>query len=76
MNTRTKTQITWTTAALVLLPSALHAQAPIKVVLNGTPLSFAGTPPQQIKGSTLVPMRGIFEALGATVRFDKATQTV
>ncbi len=77
MNTQTKTQIIWSAAALALLaPAVGQAQAPIKVVLNGAPLSFAGTPPQQIKGSTLVPMRGIFEALGATVKFDKATQTV
>lgn len=74
MNTQTKTQITL--AALLALPIAAYAQAPIHVVLNGTPLTFAGTQAQQISGSTLVPMRGIFEALGATVRFDKATQTV
>ena len=74
MQQRTKTQIAL--AALTLLPLSSHAQAPIHVVLNGTPLVFTGTQARQIKGSTLVPMRGIFEALGATVRFDKATQTV
>lgn len=76
MNTRTKTQIAL--AALLALPVSSRAQtpAPIHVVLNGAPLTFTGTQAQQIKGSTLVPMRGIFEALGATVRFDKATQTV
>ncbi len=76
MNTRTKTQIAL--AALIALPVSLRAQAPapIHVVLNGAPLTFTGTQAQQIKGSTLVPMRGIFEALGATVKFDKVTQTV
>ncbi len=76
MKTRTKTQIAL--AALMALPASGQAQtpSPVHVVLNGASLTFAGTPPQQIKGSTLVPMRGIFEALGATVRFDKATQTV
>ncbi len=74
MHTRTKTQLAL--AALLAVPLAGHAQAPIHVVLNGTPLVFTGTQARQIKGSTLVPMRGIFEALGATVRFDKATQTV
>ena len=76
MNTRTITQIAF--AALMALPVTTQAQtpAPIHVVLNGAPLTFTGTQAQQIKGSTLVPMRGIFEALGATVRFDKATQTV
>ena len=73
-------------AALLVLPVSGHAQGaqaqpsvqppPIKVVLNGTLLAFTGTPPMQIKGSTLVPMRGIFEALGATVKFDKASLTV
>ncbi len=74
MNTRTKTQLAL--AALLATPLAVHAQAPIHVVLNGAPLLFTGTQAQQIKGSTLVPMRGIFEALGASVHFDKATQTV
>ena len=75
MNTQTKTQLALA-ALLMTLPLAGHAQAPIHVVLNGTPLVFTGTQARQIKGSTLVPMRGIFEALGATVHFDKATQTV
>lgn len=74
---KTQTQIALT-ALLAALPLSAAAQtpAPIKVVLNGAPLAFTGTPPMQIKGSTLVPMRGIFEALGATVRFDKASLTV
>jgi hypothetical protein len=78
IKTQTKTQIALMTAAFALLPTGSFAQAqsPIKVVLNGTPLAFSGTPPMQIKGSTLVPMRGIFEALGATVKFDKASLTV
>ena len=63
------------TAAL-LAASPSHAAPPIRVVVNGMPLQFTGTPPMQVAGSTLVPMRGIFEALGATVKFDKATQTV
>ena len=77
MKKQTKKQAAMMTA-FMLLPVTGHAQAqpPIKVVLNGTPLAFTGTPPQQIKGSTLVPMRGIFEALGASVKFDKAAQTV
>jgi hypothetical protein len=65
-------------AAIVLMLASGSALAanPIQVVLNGKSLVFAHTPPMQIKGSTLVPMRDIFEALGATVKFDKASQTV
>jgi len=64
------------TAVLALACPGARAAAPIHVVINGTPLLFAHTPPMQVRGSTLVPMRDIFEALGATVRFDKAAQTV
>lgn len=63
-------------AALLLLAGSGAQADPIQVVLNGKALTFAHTPPMQIKGSTLVPMRDIFEALGATVKFDKASQTV
>lgn len=64
------------TAAVLLAGGGAGAVEPIQVVVNGTALHFSGTPPMQIKGSTLVPMRDIFEALGATVKFDKASQTV
>ena len=68
----------WTAAAagLMLAGTSAFAADPIQVVLNGQSLTFAHTPPMQIKGSTLVPMRDIFEALGASVKFDKASQTV
>ena len=43
--------------------------------LNGVPLSF-DVPPQIINGRTMVPVRTIFEALGAEVSWNEATQTV
>lgn len=51
--------------------------APEKVdaTLNGAPLSF-DVPPQIINGRTMVPVRAIFEALGADVSWNEATQTV
>ena len=42
----------------------------IKVLLNGTELSF-DVPPQIIKGRTMVPVRKIFEAQGADVEWIK-----
>ena len=47
----------------------------IKVVLDGQPLNF-DVPPQIINGRTLVPLRVIFEALGASVNWNEAAQTV
>lgn len=51
------------------------AEEPIKVLLNGTELSF-DQPPILENDRTLVPMRGIFEALGATVEWEESTQTI
>jgi hypothetical protein len=46
------------------------------VILDGTIMSF-DVPPILIGGATLVPMRAIFEALGATITvWDPLTQTV
>jgi hypothetical protein len=45
------------------------------VLLNGSPLEF-DVPPQIINERTLVPMRAIFEALGAAVAWDGDTRTV
>lgn len=47
----------------------------IKVLLNGETLSF-DVPPQLINDRTMVPMRKIFEAMGATVDWNESTQTV
>jgi len=55
-------------------PVTLPAQPPISVLLDGTPLTF-DVPPQTMDGRTMVPMRAIFEALGAEVDWDAATQT-
>ncbi len=48
---------------------------PITINLNGTTLSLSKDP-VIINGSTLVPMREIFEAMGAKVDWDGETQTV
>ena len=48
---------------------------PISVTLNGTALTF-NAPPIIADGRTLVPMRTIFEALGAAVSWDGATKTI
>lgn len=49
------------------------AGAPITVTVDGRPVNFAGSPPQSVGGRLLVPLRAIFEALGATVDFSGGT---
>ena len=48
----------------------------IQVTLNGAPLSFGAVPPANVGGRVLVPLRGVFEALGAQVDYQASTRTV
>lgn len=47
----------------------------ISVVVNSVKLSF-DVPPSTINGRTMVPMRTIFESLGATVDYNSANKTI
>ena len=63
--------------ALVLGAAGAACAAPrISVTVNGTPVVFAGTPPTEIKGAVLVPLRGVFQALNATVNYNPVTKTI
>lgn len=65
----------------VLAATGIVAAAPamaadqIAVFLNGNPISF-DVPPLIINDSTMVPVRAIFEALGANVNWNNETRTV
>lgn len=59
---------------LLLLSSAALAE-PIRVLINNTPLLLP-TEPIISQERTLVPLRAIFEALGARVEWDESTRTV
>jgi len=48
----------------------------INVRVNGELVPFAGQQPVEEAGSVLVPLRGVFEKLGATVAYDYNTRTV
>ena len=63
--------------AVVMLATVAFA-ADITVTLNGEVVDCEsyGSPATIVEGRTLVPLRAIFEALGATVEWDPATKTV
>ncbi|MBI3975466.1 MAG: copper amine oxidase N-terminal domain-containing protein, partial [Armatimonadetes bacterium] len=61
--------------AALLVVAPVGAQGPISVILDGSPL-LLDVPPVQIEGRILVPLRGVFERLGAKVTYDAETQTV
>jgi hypothetical protein len=64
-------------AVIVALGAAAgsSAQAPIRVIVNGRTLQL-DQPPVIAGGRVLVPLRGVFEGIGAFVRWKDITQTV
>jgi len=59
----------------IVAATNLYANDEVAVTINGEAVEF-DVPPQIIDGRTMVPMRAIFEALGATVDWDDEAQTV
>lgn len=52
------------------------APATISVQLDGRALTFDGAAPQVREGRTFLPLRAVFEAMGAEVSYDPASNTV
>ena len=52
------------------------APSGVSVQVNGEDVTFSGAQPEMANGRTMVPMRAVLEALGATVDYDRATKTV
>lgn len=71
-NLKNAAALTLTLAAAV---SSVQAQETATIRLNGQPLATSVQPIVR-NGSTLVPMRDIFEALGATVVWNNRTQAI
>lgn len=57
------------------VPLPALASSPVSVTIDGDPLSF-DVPPTIVEGRTLVPLRAIFEALGAIVDWEGVTRTI
>ncbi|WP_096199821.1 copper amine oxidase N-terminal domain-containing protein [Bacillus sp. FJAT-45350] len=56
--------------------NAVHAsETNVNIIVNNTAVEFSSVPIIQ-NGTTLVPMRAIFEAMGATVEWDQQQQRV
>ena len=62
-------------AISLLCPTAFASADPVKVYIDGE-LQVFDVPPQIIGGRIMVPLRAIFEALGAKVDWVDAAQTV
>ena len=58
------------------LSADVEGSGPIGVTVDGNPITFSRAQPVEVHGSVLVPLRGVFEALGANVDYDSATSTI
>jgi hypothetical protein len=65
------------TAFLALaMTAAVGVAQDISVQVDGQPVRFTGTEPQYRDGRVFVPLRGVFEEMGATVNWRPASRTV
>ena len=64
-----------TVFALFVLSSAVYADEEIKLKINGEELA-TDVPPLIINGRTMVPVRAIFEGVGADVGYDDVSKTI
>ncbi|MBM3450926.1 MAG: copper amine oxidase N-terminal domain-containing protein [Armatimonadetes bacterium] len=61
--------------SIVAAPGVNGAQEPIRVLVDGDPVSFDVVPLER-QGRVLVPLRGVFERLGACVEYDAGLRTI
>jgi hypothetical protein len=61
-------------AAVALTGSVAFAQSDVSITLNGSPLNL-NPAPQERDGRIFVPLRGVFERLGASVVYENGTIT-
>ena len=52
------------------------AEGGLSITVDGKPVTFNGPGPRRKMGRVLVPLRGIFEKMGAHVKWDDDSQTV
>jgi hypothetical protein len=65
-----------TACGICVLAAVIASADAVQVTVNGNPVSFPDAQPQMVNGRVLVPLRGVFEAIGATVLWDPSTQSI
>ena len=72
-----KTQLTkFVSIATLAFSAALVAAQQINVRINNQKVQFLGTQPKMVGDRILVPLRGVFEQMGATIDWDPNQRTV
>ncbi|MBC8134345.1 MAG: copper amine oxidase N-terminal domain-containing protein [Fibrella sp.] len=75
MNTRNLAGAISVTALTAIIAGPVAAQG-INVTVDGDIVAFGAQKPVQQFGNVLVPLRGVFEKLGATVAYDGGTKSI
>ena len=60
---------------ILAFQSTAFANNTIRVTIDGVPVVFQGQGPAIVNGRTLVPVRGVFEAIGFNVAWNDTTRT-
>ena len=63
-------------AAMAAAPISALADAAPKVVVDGSPIMFDDQAPVIVNERTLIPARGVFEAMGAKVVVPPTSDTI
>jgi len=63
------------TLGMAAMPQT-YSNQPVRVVVNGEELTFPAQQPIRRNGRVLVPLRGIFERLGASVNWNPDTEVI
>ena len=65
-----------TLAAGLIACAAISQAQVIRATVNGSPVNFRDQQPTMVNGRVMVPLRGVFEHMGATVDWFPETRTV
>jgi len=79
MNTITKLAICCAfamTLGVAVGQTGVKPAVPLTVIMDGEPVTFEGAKPQTVMGRIMVPIRGVFEKIGAYVEYDAATHII
>ena len=63
------------TIGTIAMATTTFCASNINVTLNGLAISFGYAKPEIINGRTMVPVRGLFEKMGYSIKWDSATRT-
>ncbi|CAN5537716.1 hypothetical protein BH11ARM2_BH11ARM2_32530 [soil metagenome] len=63
-------------ASLSAVAAMGFVQQKIVVLVDNKPVEFRNEQPQTVQGRVMVPLRGVFEAIGAMVQYDPANHTI